>query len=79
MQLSYEIDELIDRINMKKNAKKKEEESFFVTDEDFTTDLNKDPNRAGLKKKAGQLFNSSSTASLRLDSNLPLIDLTKLQ
>lgn len=53
MQLSYEIDELIDRINMKKNAKKKEEASFFVTDEDFTNGLNKDPSRAALKKKGG--------------------------
>lgn len=47
MQLSYEIDELMDRINEIKK-KREENKSFFVTDEEFGP--KKDASRASAKK-----------------------------
>ena len=47
MQLSYEIDELADRIASKKKG-------FFVTNEEFST-LKKDASKASIGKKPSSL------------------------
>ena len=63
MGLSYDIDELMDRIIMLK--KKTGDENFFITDEEFTRGLKKDPSKASIKKLRG---GGPSTTSLRVDS-----------
>jgi hypothetical protein len=78
MQISYEIDELMDRINSKKTALEKESPSFFVTDEDF----NKNTMKRDLSK--GRLAKNSSSTMMQkgsglLDNAFPLLDLQKVQ
>lgn len=70
MQISYEIDELMDRINAKKAALVKESPRFFVTDE-----------KAGMSKDSSKkaIPPVMSAAGQRVDNAFPLLELNRVQ